>query len=95
VGGKSTWTINQELDNGLMFSKKLLRPSFDDEKNEIGQSLKKKKIGNYNRIEVVNENGENMDGSKVQFGDLGTIINNIRFYKTFIDKNMSHLIVIV
>jgi hypothetical protein len=43
----------------------------------------------------VNENGENMDGSKVQFGDLGTIINNIRYYKTFIDKNMSHLIVIV
>jgi hypothetical protein len=33
-----------------------------------------------------------MDGSKVQFGDLGTIINNI---KTFIDKNMSNLIVIV
>jgi hypothetical protein len=38
VGGESIWTINQELDNGLIFSKKLSRPSFDDEKNESGPS---------------------------------------------------------
>jgi hypothetical protein len=42
----------------------------------------------------MNENGENMDGSKVQFGDLGAIINNIRYYKTFIDKNRNNFIVI-
>jgi hypothetical protein len=36
--------MNQKLDNGRIFSKKLLRPSFDDEKNESGPSLKKKKM---------------------------------------------------
>ncbi len=35
--------MNQELDSDLMFSKKLLRPSFDDEKNESDPSLKKEK----------------------------------------------------
>jgi hypothetical protein len=30
VGGESTWTIDQELESELMFSNKLLRPSFDE-----------------------------------------------------------------
>lgn len=40
VGRESTWTNNWKLDNGLMISKKLLRLSFDVEKNESGPSLK-------------------------------------------------------
>jgi hypothetical protein len=52
-----------------MLSKKLLKPSFDDEKHDSGPSLKKKKIDNSNKIEIMNENGDNMDGSqKFDFG---------------------------
>ncbi len=69
-----------------MFSKKLLRPSFDDEKHDSGPFLKKKKVDNYNKFEIVNENGDNMDGSKVRSRDLVTIRINIRYYKTFIDQ---------
>jgi hypothetical protein len=35
VGGKSTWTSGCELNNGLLFSKKLLRPAIYDEKDII------------------------------------------------------------
>ncbi len=69
MGGKFTWINNQELDSGLMLSKTLLRPSFDDEKHDSGPSLKKKKIDNHNKIEIMNENGDNMDGyQKIDFG---------------------------
>ncbi len=65
MGGESTWTSNRELDNGLMFPKKLLRPSSNDEKHDSVPFLKKKKVDNYNKIEIVNENEDKMDGSKV------------------------------
>ncbi len=44
---------------------------------------------NYNKIEIVNENGENMDESKVQPRDLVAIRSNVGYYKTFIDKKMN------
>jgi len=34
----------------------------------------------------VNENGENMDGSKVQFGDLGAIINILDIIRLLLRK---------
>jgi hypothetical protein len=92
VGGEFPWTSNQELDSGLMFSKKFLRLSFDDEKHDSSPSLKKKNIDNYNKIEIVNERGNNMDRSKVRPRDLVTIRSNIKYYKTFIDKKISHVI---
>jgi hypothetical protein len=69
VGGESTWTSNRELNNDLMFSKKLLRPSFDDEKDDSGPSLNLFIFDNYNKIELLNELGDNMDGfQKFDFG---------------------------
>jgi hypothetical protein len=47
-------------------------------------------MDNYNKIEILNENGNNMDGSKVQFEDLIVIRNNIRYYKTFINQKINH-----
>jgi hypothetical protein len=49
VGGESTWTSGHDLGSGLLFSKKLLRPSIYDEKNERGSSLKRKKNDNYKK----------------------------------------------
>ncbi len=40
VGRESTWTNNWKLDNGLMISNKLLRPSLDVEMNESDPYLK-------------------------------------------------------
>ncbi len=40
MGRESTWTSGHELGSGLLVSKKLLRPSIYDEKNESGSSLK-------------------------------------------------------
>ncbi len=52
-----------------MFSKKLLRPSFDDEKDDSGPSLNLFIFDNYNKIELLNELGDNMDGfQKFDFG---------------------------
>ncbi len=62
MGGESTWTSGHDLGSGLLFSKKLLRPSIYDEKNERGSSLKRKKNDNYKKIVVVDNNGENIDG---------------------------------
>ncbi len=44
---------------------------------------------NYSKIEIVNGNGDNMDGSKVQSRDLVAIRSNVGYYKTFIDKKMN------
>jgi len=69
VGGESTWISNRKLDSGLMLSKKILRPSFNDEKHDSGPYLKNKKTDNQNKSEIMNENGDNMDGSqKFDFG---------------------------
>jgi hypothetical protein len=38
VGEEFTWTMNQELDSGLMFSKNILKPSFDVENNQSDPS---------------------------------------------------------
>ncbi len=35
-------------------------------------------------------NGENIEGSKIWLEDLVTIRNIVRYYKTFIDKKTSH-----
>jgi hypothetical protein len=43
----------------------------------------------------VNENGENMDGSKVSIWGFRSYYKYIRYYKTFIEKNMSHLIFVI
>ncbi len=45
---------------------------------------------NYSKIEIVDGNGDNMDGSKVQSRDLVAIRSNVGYYKTFIDKKMNH-----
>jgi len=52
--------------------------------------LKRKKNYNYNKIKLVDNNGENMDGSKIWLEDLVTIKNVARYYRTCIDKKMSH-----
>jgi hypothetical protein len=65
VEGESTWTSGCKLDSGFLFSKALLKPSIYDEKNESGSTLKKKIIYNYSKIDVVNNNGENIDGTKI------------------------------
>jgi hypothetical protein len=52
--------------------------------------LKRKKNNNYNKIELVDNNGDNIYGSKIWLEDLVTIKNIVRYHRTFIDKKMSH-----
>ncbi len=53
----------------VLCSQKNIKAFIDDEKHDSGPSLKKKKIGNHNKIEIMNENGDNMDGyQKFDFG---------------------------
>jgi len=67
VKGKSTWTNGCELNNGLLFSKKQLKPLIYDENDESGSSLKRRKNDSYNKIEVIDNNGENIDLDQKKF----------------------------
>jgi hypothetical protein len=92
--GDTTWKVSQGLESktSILCAKSYANPFFFFNKKNSTKPTQEHSKPNmvYNRIEILDENSNHMDTTKICNGDLIAIRNNLRYYKNTVNRITDH-----